>query len=157
MQKQILVAWGLNLFYCNIITMGLGTSSKTYIALSLYNNWHTIFYMQIKYYTCVRVYNYKYSKWYAIKFQIAHFDTNVNAYSKSFDFFPIKIWTKENKLLEQIFPFISSHDSGHAYFSWMKKERKNQCRCQTPETNWNHTSIGLSFSIPGNGTKCYFI
>lgn len=40
---------GLNFFYCNMITMGSDTSSKTYLALSLYNNLHTKFYMHIKY------------------------------------------------------------------------------------------------------------
>lgn len=54
-----MVWFGLNLFNCNIITMGLGTISKTYVALSLYNNLQ-LFHMQIK--SHIGVYEYKDSK-----------------------------------------------------------------------------------------------
>lgn len=41
--------FGLNLVYCKMITIGLGISSKTYLALSLYNNLYT------KIFTCKQV------------------------------------------------------------------------------------------------------
>lgn len=55
--------------------MGLGTISKTYVALSLYNNLQ-LFHMQIK--SHIGVYEYKDSKWFTIKLKIAHFHANVN-------------------------------------------------------------------------------